>query len=46
VASVTEAPAGDDGSEVEGTDLGDSLERLTEYEDMALRIEAFSHSGA
>jgi len=46
VASVMEAPAGEDGSEVEGADLGDSLERLTEYEDMALWIEAFSHSGA
>src|SRR5712671_806334 len=46
VASETEAPAGEDGSEVEGAVLGDSLERLTEYEDMALWMEAFSHSGA
>ena len=40
------APAGEGGSETEGTEAGDSVERLIEQADMAAWMEAFSHSGA
>ena len=35
VASDMEAPAGEEGSEAEGTEIGDSVERLMERADMA-----------
>jgi len=41
-----EAPAGEEGSELEGGEAGDSVERLVERADMAAWMEAFSHSGA
>jgi len=46
MASVSEAPAGEEGSEAEGTEMGDSVERLMERADMAAWMDAFSHSGA
>jgi len=46
VASEIEAPAGEGGSEAEGTEVGDSVERLIERADMAAWMEAFSQSGA
>jgi len=46
VASGMEAPAGEGGSEADGTEAGDSVERLMEQADMAAWIEAFSQSGA
>ena len=41
-----EAPAGEEGSEAEGTEAGDLVERLMDLADMAAWMEAFSHSGA
>ena len=41
-----DAPAGEGGSEAEGTEAGDSVERLMDRADMAAWIDAFSHSGA
>ena len=46
VASVIVAPAGEGGSETEGTEAGDLVERLMERADMAAWMEAFSQSGA
>ena len=46
MASEMEAPAGKGGSETDGTEAGDSVERLMERADMAAWIEAFSQSGA
>src|SRR5712672_1844164 len=45
VVSDRVAPAGEGGSEAEGTEAGDSVERLMERADMAAWIEAFSQSG-
>jgi len=41
-----EAPAGKGGSEAEGTEIGDLVERLIEWVDMAAWMDAFSQSGA
>src|SRR5712672_3014119 len=46
VTSGIEAPAGEGGSEAEGGEAGDSVDRLMERADMAAWIEAFSQSGA
>jgi len=46
MASMIEALAGEGGSEAEGTEAGDSVERLIERADMAAWMEAFFHSGA
>ena len=46
MASGMEAPAGEGGSEAEGTEMGDSVERLIERADMAAWMDAFSQSGA
>ena len=46
MTSEIEAPAGEDGSEAEGGEAGDSVDRLIERADMAAWIEAFSQSGA
>ena len=46
VASEMDAPAGEGGSETEGTEAGDSVERLMDRGDMAAWMDAFSQSGA
>src|SRR5712675_323248 len=46
VASEMEAPAGEEGSEADGGEAGDSVDRLMEQADIAAWIEAFSQSGA
>jgi len=45
VTSAMEAPAGEDGSEADGGEAGDSVDRLMERADMAAWIKAFSQSG-
>ena len=46
VALEMVALAGEGGSEADGTEAGDSVERLMERADMAAWIEAFSQLGA
>ena len=46
MASANEAPAGEEGSEMEGAEAGDSVERLMDRLDMAAWMDAFSQSGA
>ena len=46
MASDMDALVGKGGSKAEGTEAGDSVERLMERADMAAWIEAFSQSGA
>ena len=41
-----EAPAGEGGSELEGGEAGDSVDRLMDRVDIAAWVEAFSQSGA
>ena len=45
-ASTTVAPPGEEGSEAVGGLRGNSLDKLTKYDDMAARMEALSQSGA
>ena len=46
MASEMEAPAGEEGSEAEGMEVGESVETLMGRADMAARMDAFSQSGA
>ena len=46
MASGMEALAGEEGSEMDGAEAGDSVERLMERADMAAWMDAFSQSGA
>jgi len=46
VASDKDAPVGEEGSEAEGMEAGDSVERLMEWADMAAWMAAFSQLGA